>query len=276
MLRRMITEQLFFFSAEQLHALADQHRDAYRSAEPFPHAIIDNFLPEPVLDEVLDEFPSPNEIEWRSFYAQFEKKMISKDESQLGPRTRHLIAQLHSSTAIRFLERLSGITGLVPDPHLLGGGIHQMERGGYLKVHADFNMHDALRLNRRMNLLIYLNKNWREEYGGHLELWDKRMTRRVSRIVPVYNRCVIFNTVSDGYHGNPDPLNCPPDVTRKSLCLFYYTNGRPEEEARPSHSTLFRLRPEERAIGRTKQLLLKLTPPILVDAVAAAKRRLAG
>jgi len=147
MLRRMITEQLFFFSAEQLHALADQHRDAYRSAEPFPHAIIDNFLPEPVLDEVLDEFPSPNEIEWRSFYAQFEKKMISKDESQLGPRTRHLIAQLHSSTAIRFLERLSGITGLVPDPHLLGGGGAVEPR--HLQIQQqDIRAHGACPLNR--------------------------------------------------------------------------------------------------------------------------------
>ena len=270
----MITqEQLFFFNAEQLNALADQHRDAHRSATPFPHTVIDNFLPEPVLDEALDEFPAPKEIEWRSFYAQFEKKMISKDETQLGPKTRHLIAQLHSSTACRFLERLTGITGLVPDPHLLGGGIHQMEPGGYLKVHADFNMHDGLRLNRRLNLIIYLNKNWQESYGGHLELWDARMTTCVTRVLPIYNRCIIFNTVSNGYHGNPDPLSCPPGWTRKSLCLFYYTNGRPEEEARPAHSTIFRLRPAERARERTKQAILKLTPPILVDAWSVVKRR---
>lgn len=269
----MITEEkLFFFDAAQLNAIADQHRDAYLSAQPFPHTVIDHFLPESVLEEILEEFPAPKEIEWRSFYAQFERKMISKDESQLGPRTRHLIAQLHSSTVCRFLHRLTGLSGLVPDPHLLGGGLHQMERGGFLKVHADFNMHDELRLNRRINLIVYLNRNWQEEYGGHLELWDDKMTRCVKRVLPIFNRCIIFNTVSTGYHGNPDPLNCPPDVTRKSLCLFYYTNGRPEEEARPAHSTIFQLRPQERAIERTKQLLLKLTPPIVVDTVSAIKR----
>ncbi|NEN95926.1 MAG: 2OG-Fe(II) oxygenase, partial [Moorea sp. SIO3I7] len=151
-------------------------------------------------------------------------------------------------------------------PHFVGGGLHQIEKGGYLKIHADFNRHTKLRLDRRLNLLIYLNKDWQEDYGGHFEMWDTEMTQSQKKILPVFNRCVIFSTTDFSYHGHPEPLTCPEGRTRKSLALYYYSNGRPAEELSKSgdHSTLFKARPGEKLqlkkspVTKVKNFLKKL------------------
>jgi hypothetical protein len=188
--------------------------------------------------------------------------------------TRHLLAQFNSSTFTSFLEDLTAISGLIPDPHYLGGGLHQIEPGGLLKVHADFNRHEQLRLDRRLNLILYLNRDWREEYGGHLELWNRDMTRCEARILPVFNRCVVFTTTSLSYHGHPEPLTCPPGMTRKSMALYYYSNGRPAaEESDVAHDTDFQARPGEalKQPSRARRIGISLVPP----AAIAAKEKLA-
>lgn len=190
----------------------------------------------------------------------------------MGDATRMLLYSFNSSTFITFLEILTGIDGIIPDPHFEGGGLHQIERGGYLKMHVDFNRHNKMRLDRRLNLLIYLNKDWQEEYGGHLELWDRNMTQCVKKVLPVFNRFVVFSTNDFSYHGHPEPLTCPEDRSRKSLALYYYTNGRPAEELADgnTHSTIFMERPGEDLTEKpkvtAKDLLKKLVPPILIDA----------
>ena len=153
------------------------------------------------------------------------------------------MSQFNSSTFVDFLERLTGITGIIPDPHFRGGGLHQILPGGFLKVHADFNKQQRLNLDRRLNVLLYLNKDWPESYGGHFELWNHEMTQCEKRALPLFNRLVVFSTTDFSYHGHPDPLTCPAGRSRKSLALYYYTNGRPPEEAEPEfHSTLFQQR----------------------------------
>lgn len=231
---------------EYLQSLVDKYAADYQQAKPFPHIVIDDFLPPEVLDRVLDEFPKVDAIDWQKFDAAPEKKLASKSELQMGEMTRLLLYQLNSSTFLNFLEGLTGITGLIPDPHFVGGGLHQIQRGGFLKMHVDFNRHTKLNLDRRLNLLIYLNKNWKEEYGGHLELWDDQVTQCGKKILPIFNRCVIFSTTDFSYHGHPEPLTCPEGETRKSLALYYYSNGRPASEVRGTpHSTVFRARPGE-------------------------------
>ncbi|MBV8882427.1 MAG: 2OG-Fe(II) oxygenase [Chroococcidiopsidaceae cyanobacterium CP_BM_RX_35] len=262
---------MFRLDRAYLIDLATKYREAYAQAEPFPHVVIDNFLPESILDDVLQEFPKVNSVDWKKFDNSAEKKLAFERDHQVGDNTRLLLYLLNSSTFMDFLENLTGISGLVPDPHFVGGGLHQIERGGYLKIHADFNRHSRLNLDRRLNLLLYLNKNWQEEYGGHLELWNKDMTECEAKVLPVFNRCVVFNTDDYSYHGHPQPLTCPTGQTRKSLALYYYTNGRPDSEASDSHSTLFRARPEgdsgiENSGIELKNILRKLVPPILVDA----------
>lgn len=229
---------------------------------------MDDFLPEGVLDAVLAEFPRPQDAEWIEFDSATQRKLASKDDSVMGPHTRSLLHELNASAFVDFLERLTGIEGLVGDPHLEGGGLHQIIPGGHLKVHADFNRHPRLQLERRLNVLIYLNRNWQDEYGGGFELWDEHMTGCVERVMPLFNRCVVFSTTSTSYHGHPEPLACPEGETRKSLALYYYSRDRPREEVAAAHNTLFQARPGERfpVKERLKAAALQVTPPILVDA----------
>jgi 2OG-Fe(II) oxygenase superfamily len=119
-----------------------------------------------------------------------------------------------------------------------------------------------------------MNKDWKEEYGGHFELWNKDMTRAEQKILPIFNRCAFFSTTSVSYHGHPDPLRCPPDRTSKSIATYHYSNGRPEEEIRESHSTLFVPRPEDAAERRmnVSKVINAFCPPIL----ASALRKLRG
>jgi len=270
----MNLSSVFCLDLDYLNDLAIKYREAYAQAKPFPHVIIDNFFPESLLDNILQEFPKPGSIDWQKFNNPAEKKLASSWELQMGETTRLLLYQLNSSTFINFLEKLTGIDGIIPDPHFVGGGLHQIERGGYLKLHADFNQHTKLRLDRRLNLLLYLNKDWQEDYGGYLELWDKDLTSCEKKILPIFNRFVLFNTTDFSYHGHPDPLTCPEGETRKSLALYYYTNGRPAEEVSNSHSTLFQPRPGDQdqlmkakpSIMSAKTILKKLVPPILIDA----------
>lgn len=268
----MSSNALFQLDPDYLNDLASEYRKVYSQAKPFPHVVIDNFLPESLLDSILDEFPQVNSIDWQKFDNTAEKKLASQHELQMGDMTRLLLYQLNSSVFVDFLENLTGINGIVPDPHFIGGGLHQIERGGYLKMHVDFNRHDRLRLDRRLNLLIYLNKNWQEDYGGYLEFWDRKMTQCEKKILPIFNRCVVFNTTDFSYHGHPEPLTCPEGQTRKSLALYYYTNGRPADELSKAHTSKFRARPEDllmqeaSSAAQVKTILRKLVPPILVDA----------
>lgn len=178
--------------------------------------------------------------------------------------TRHFLYALNSSYFLRFLEQLTGIESLIGDPHFEGGGLHQIVSGGKLAIHADFNKHTSLGLDRRLNMLLYLNKDWKEDYGGYFELWDRNMCRMERRVAPLFNRVVIFTTSEHSYHGHPDPLACPSDMTRKSLALYYYTNGGvAEAEATGRHTTLFQARPGERFKLTPRQILRDLTPPLL-------------
>ena len=167
----------FLLDPERLLRLAERNRRQYGEADPYPNIVIDDFLPNAVLERVLSEIPRPGEISWIESNDARGKKLASKVETQLGAATRALLYQLNSSVFIDFLETLTGIRGLIPDPHLWGGGVHQIVRGGFLKVHSDFNRHPRLKLDRRLNLLLYLNPGWQEEWGGHLELWDRDMTQ---------------------------------------------------------------------------------------------------
>lgn len=255
----------FTFRRSDLMPLADRLRPQFAAASPFPHVVIDDFLPPDVLEPVLAEFPEPRDTEWQQFDNAKEVKLALADLERLGPATRHLLAEFNSQVFVDFLERLTGIESLIPDPHFTGGGLHQIRTGGYLKVHADFNRHTRLNLDRRLNGLLYLNKDWEEDWGGHLQLWNKDMSRCERKVLPVFNRFLLFATTDDANHGHPDPLACPPDRARRSMALYYYTNGRPEHEMNSDHSTLFKTRPGEEWKANARQILRRWVPPALTD-----------
>ena len=262
-------------SPDVLEQRARELGDKYRNAKPFPHIYIDDFFAPEAVEAALAEFPNKEQIEWQQFNNPQEIKLASRDEKSLGPAARQLIWEMHSQVFINFLEKLTGIEGLVADPQLSGGGLHQILRGGKLGVHVDFNRQKHLRLDRRLNLLLYLNKDWKEEYGGHLELWDPEVKNCEARILPIFNRVALFSTSESSYHGHPNPLTCPEGWSRKSIALYYYTNGRPEENDAHAaeHSTVFKTRPGEKlAKERTPLRLTDFVPPI----VTRAAKRLLG
>ena len=214
----------------------------YRVAEPFPHIVIDDFLDPAVLRQVLRDFPSS---ENRAFFNREQERLkyqYQPYEVQSG-LVRNLFAELNSQAFLGFLEELTGIEGLIADPHFEGGGLHETKRGGHLGVHADFNVHDQLKLERRLNLLVYLNEDWDDEYGGQLELWTKDMSECAVKVSPLLGRAVIFNTALDSFHGHPDPLNCPPERSRRSIATYYYTAAEDGVALLPKRTTNFQARP---------------------------------
>jgi hypothetical protein len=215
-------------------------RDRYLGARPFPHIVLDELFADDTLQRVLAEFPRPDEIPWARFDSPTERKLGYTYKATLGPALQEFLWRMNSAPVLEFLEAMTGIEGLIPDPYFGGAGPHQILPGGFLKVHADFNWHPKLKLDRRLNLLVYLNRDWREEYGGHLELWNTDATRCVERVLPVFNRTVVFSTTDVSFHGHPHALACPPGMSRKSVSLYYYSNGRPAEERSTPHDTIFK------------------------------------
>jgi len=220
-------QPLFRFQPEALDALAMKSRAEYGQATPYSHAVFDDFLPQGVIDAICAELPpiAPQpQADMSATTAAERGKTATVDPDFFGPHTTNLLFQLNSSVMLNFLQKLTGIDYLIADTRLDGGGYHLTRRGGRLAVHTDFSHHRTFKLRRRLNTILYLNKNWQEDYGGHLELWDQKLTAPQRRILPIANRCVIFNTDRNSPHGQPDPLNCPPERGRQSLALYYYDN----------------------------------------------------
>lgn len=214
----------------------------FQTAHPFKHVVIDGLFNDDFLQQVADEFYPVDDVRWQRFENDEEGKLaISNSEQHFPPLVRTFVRELNAEPFLKKLAALTGIEGLISDPYLGGAGMHCIPRGGKLGVHADFDVHPLMHVDRRLNLLIYLNKNWQESYGGHLELWDREMRHCVQRILPIFNRTVLFLTDDFSFHGHPNPLTCPPERTRNSIAMYYYTNGRPAEERRnlPNHGTIF-------------------------------------
>lgn len=227
---------------EQCKASGTALAERYRNAEPFPHIVLDDFLPTEVLRPVLAEFP--DSAGHASFNRHQERLKFQYHPQECGPTIRHILAELNSQAFLSFLSAMTGIDGLIADPYFTGGGLHETKRGGHLGVHADFNIHKRMKVVRRINLLVYLNDDWDDAFGGHLELWDKEMKSCQTKVAPLLGRAVMFNTDLDSYHGHPDPLACPEDRSRRSIATYYYTAAPEGIDAVPTRTTNFRTRPE--------------------------------
>jgi len=243
---------------ERYYKEAQKQHDQYLENTPFPHSVIDGMFDNDLLLRIADECGEAFKDIQKNFYGAIGKHATSK-RKYWGPCTSALLQELNSAEFLEFLESLTGIEGLISDPYYEGGGIHETKKGGFLKVHTDFNYHKKLKLDRRINLLVYLNSDWKEEYGGHLELWDADMSSCKRKLLPVINRMVIFSTTDFSYHGHPEPLSCPDNRSRRSLALYYYTNGRPASEVKfdKSTKTNYQERPGETFSNKDKKSLGK-------------------
>ena len=255
--------------------LGKAHAERYQSATPYNYTCIDNFLPMDIIEKVRADLASLPEAE-RAFDAAEEKLKSQYNPDRLPAYTRNLFHTFNSRAFILFLEEMTGIKGLIPDPYFIGAGIHKTLNGGYLNIHADFNVHKQMRVERRLNILIYLNPPWKEEWGGSFEVWNKEMTEKVASFPPTENRMVCFSTASDTFHGNPEPVNHPDGLPRQSIALYYYTATW--DDTKVEHTTIFKPRPGSAdasdAGHRRARLIKDVLPPVVYRKVAHRLRRL--
>ena len=230
------------FRYEHWGSVSPMLKLSFSKARPYPHVVLDDFLHLTAAESLLADFPAATKDTWNHYTVANVNKLQANNPAYFGATTKAVITDLNSATFINFLTTITGINDLIPDPKLEGGGLHQIERGGHLNIHADFTVHPHNQdWQRRLNLIVYLNKDWADEYGGQLQLWDKEMKNCLASIAPLFNRAVVFQTDADSFHGHPDPLACPPGVSRKSLALYYFT----KELAPKIRSTNFQARPED-------------------------------
>lgn len=251
----------------QTPALARQ----YRHNPPCPHILLKDFLDAETALAMAKEFPRPTSDAWTQYKHANENKLGMPKRELFPPTIGAVTDELNSPEFVAWVSEITGIPKLMADPMLEGGGLHQSGPGGYLNVHTDFSMHHfQTNWHRRVNLILYLNPGWHEEWGGSIELWERsaggKMSRCAAKYGPLLNHALMFTTDEKSLHGFPDPLTCPPGESRKSLALYYYTM---EHEKLAPHSTDYFARPQD---GRGKAAMIWLDKKA-VDLYSRAKAR---
>jgi len=230
----------------------------FRTAKPFPHVVIDGFLEPGLCGRIAAEFPRYDADRFRNEWGEL-GKAYHEGVAAIGPAFAELDAGLRSAPFLDLLSRISGIYGLLFDPHYFGGGTHENLHGMELDPHVDFNLHPETKLHRRLNLLLYLNEEWDDAWGGALELhtnpWLHPAEDHVESVSPAFNRCVIFETSDHSWHGFRR-IEFPPerrDVSRRSFAMYLYTRERPGCQLIPHDITIYTDRPLPERIhpGRT-------------------------
>ncbi len=240
----------------------------FRENKPYPHLHFNGFLDPDVAAEMASEFPGLETDAWTRYKHQNENKLGLAKRSQFPAILGEVVDELNSPEFVQWLSKVTGIPGLLADNSLEGGGLHQSGPGGFLNIHTDFSMHHYHKhWRRRINLILYLNPNWQEDWGGAIELWDRDVRQCVTKVPPLLNEALIFQTDDISYHGFPEPLRCPEGESRKSVALYYYTL---ESDAHvTARSTNYRPRPED---GPLKSAMIWLDKEA-VDLYSRAKAR---
>lgn len=204
-------------------SLASYHKNILSVINhPYGYCITKEFFPENIVKNISSSFKFPDTLGSTSD-PLFQKTKRSLNNYELfPPEIKKTIDYFNSQYFINILEEKFKIKNLLPDPSLYGGGMHESRNGGYLKIHSDFIYIRGKKLKRMLNLLIYLNDGWKENWGGAIELWDQKMNNNFLKVYPKINHALIFRTDTESNHGFPDPIKCPKDAGRKSLALYYY------------------------------------------------------
>jgi 2OG-Fe(II) oxygenase superfamily len=251
---------------QELHA-------SYANAKPFPHVVIDNMFSPELLDSLLPEIAGMERDQWKNVEQDpRERTARMRSAAEMGPAGTNLLSIVHSAGFLYFLSEVTGIWQLLPDPYLLGAGYASMRRGDYFNVHSDRNVAYDTGLHRRLAMIVFLNKDWKPEYHGQLELWNHQATSCDARVDPVFNRTALFEVADPNYHGVPVPLACPADRSRQSFILYYHTAALDGQSEVKPHTSVFapRLHGTNRLTWRS--LLRDVTPPVMTRAL----RKLTG
>jgi Rps23 Pro-64 3,4-dihydroxylase Tpa1-like proline 4-hydroxylase len=259
---------------ERLMQVAAARSADYRGAAPFPHIMLDGLFADSLLDQAVAELPAAS-AKWTTYDTVNESKQVCSDASLFGPTAEIIVHALNSAPFVRFLERLTGIAGLIPDPHLHAAGYMKVSPGGFLGLHYDFATQRELKLDRRINVLLYLNRDWQSEWGGALELHSSDPVTNPGHqevmIEPLFNRVAIFNT-PDALHGHRRPLTCPKGRARLCLSWYYYTAPPVPGWAARSKAVEFRGKMDPRRFAIKAANML--TPPIVFEMARKIREKL--
>ena len=231
----------------RLQAEADRFAARFSERDPFRHVVIDDFLTADYCAQLLGEFPPFERGNARNEAGELGAKSTVEKIRELGPAYSALDDLIQTRAFLDLIGRITGIPGLLYDPWYFGGGTHENRAGQDLDAHVDFNRHPLERWHRRLNLIVYLNREWDDAWGGSLELHSdpRAADDRITLITPLYNRAVIFETTEWSWHGF-SRMVLPQDksaISRKSIALYFYTTDRPQEELADTHSTIYVDRP---------------------------------
>lgn len=231
-----------FIDINSLNNRLKEIKTKYQKKKPFRYIVFDNFFLADKAEIIHDEYPAINNAEWDGTTYLDQKNKFQKTTFEDGSAMDEVFKELNSNEFLNWLQNLSEVEEqLIADDDLFGGGLHQSINGAFLNVHVDYNIHPKTKTHRRLNVLIYMNKDWEDHYEGHLELWDLTNDNKImlEKIIPGFNRCVIFETNEISFHGHPKELRTPENICRKSLATYYYTEKRPEYEISSEHSTIY-------------------------------------
>lgn len=215
-------------------------------SEPFQHIVLDNVFPETLAKNIMDSFPSLENECWdhsKDEGIEVKSRTTWNSEFDIPDIIIDAVRIFNSAQILRSIGKVFDIPKLMPDPYFSGGGLNVSEKGGHLDIHVDGNYHDASGMNRRVNLLFYLNPNWEKSWGGELGMYNNSGNDLVKSVEPLFNRCVIFDTHDKSFHGLPNKINFPKSEPRKSIILYYYTvASRPEANVsvKEPHSALWK------------------------------------
>ena len=238
----------------------EELRAEFGSAYPYPHLVLDNLFPEDLLSAMLDELPPPTSEKWVHERRDRLVKSNLRSAVDLGDRAYEFASAVHSAGFLYFLSEITGVKSLVPDPYLSGAGFHVVPAGGLFDLHADRNTDFHTGLERRLVMLLYLNKGWKTEYGGQLELWNQEATKCEKVVDPIFNRAVIFEIGDKNFHADR-PVDPKFGLSRKTFVTYFHTVGK---DVVP-HSSIFAPSIYQNKPSLVKRIAREVLPPFLMN-----------
>ena len=231
-----------FIDLKELNQRLPDIKKKYQTKKPFRYVMFDDFFSKDIAEKIHDAFPPVEVGTWDGTTYIDQKNKFQQTSFESNSIMHQVFQELNAQPFLDWLQELSMIEDdILGDDELFGGGLHQSVNGAFLNVHVDYNIHPKTKFHRRLNVLVYMNKDWKDEYEGHLELWNLTDGKKeqIGRYAPKFNRCIIFETNEISFHGHPKPLNTPKGLTRKSLATYYYTKNRPTAELVEEHNTIY-------------------------------------
>lgn len=252
-------------------------RQAFEHAAPFPHLRLEQLFHPRLLELVREEFDLYPTQRWRQFSSEQERTFRSRPEAGMGPASRMYFSLVNSQEFVEFLGEITGLSHLIVDRTLFGGGLHESRSGGRFGIHRDFDRHAETGLHNEMVFLTYLNADWDPAWGGALELWDVANERSAASVQPEFGVSLLMRNRHDSFHGHPEPMRLPDGVRRRSLASYYYSNPRRLEHRAAARTTTFLQRSTSHTVRSSAlRIARQWTPPALWDLARRLRHGRAG